>query len=52
LDKQVDLLKDTFSVSGHALIEKALREYDFENADKSTNTFESITSYIEEQFKF
>jgi hypothetical protein len=46
VDKQVDIFKA--SILGHALIDKALAQFDFEHSDESTHTFEQIVLYIED----
>ena len=45
-DKRVEILKK--SLSGHAIIEKILTQYDFNNSDESLQTFEDIVEYIDD----
>jgi hypothetical protein len=45
-DKRVEILKK--SLSGHAIIEKILTQYDFNNSDEGLQTFEDIVEYIDD----
>jgi hypothetical protein len=45
-DQRVEILKE--SLSGHPIIMQALIQYDFLHPDETTQTFESIVSYLED----
>jgi hypothetical protein len=45
-DKMVDHLR--VSLAGNALIDKIMSQYDFENKDASTHSFEDIVKFIED----
>jgi hypothetical protein len=45
-DQRVEILKE--SLSGHPIIAQALSQYDFLHPDETTQTFESIASYLDD----
>ena len=44
--RRVEFFK--MSVAGHVLIDSVLRQFDFENKDELTHTFEDMVTYIED----
>jgi hypothetical protein len=44
-DKRVDILRK--SLSGHAIIEKIINQYDFKNCDDILHTFEDIVVFVD-----
>jgi hypothetical protein len=45
-DERVEIFKE--SLSDHPIIAQALSQYDFLHSDETTQTFESIVSYIDD----
>ena len=45
-DKRVDILRK--SLSGHAIIDKIINQYDFKNCDDTLHTFEGIVEFVDD----